>query len=125
MFLPSLISGQLIRRLGHWRMIFTGMLIMLLCILIAWWDQTFVHYWLGLVLLGLGWNLLFVAGTALLSRCYQTEEAGRVEGINDLAVFACQALGALASGAVVLVLGWQGMLLTTLPALLLLLMIPC
>ncbi|MAD45011.1 MAG: MFS transporter [Oceanospirillaceae bacterium] len=122
MFLPSLISGQLIRRLGHWRMIFTGMLIMLLCILIAWWDQTFVHYWLGLVLLGLGWNLLFVAGTALLSRCYQTEEAGRVEGINDLAVFACQALGALASGAVVLVLGWQGMLLTTLPALLLLLM---
>ena len=123
MYLPSLLSGQLIQWLGFRRMIFSGVLVMLACLSVAWWDQSFLHYWLGLVLLGLGWNLLFVAGTALLRRCYRAEEAGRVEGINDMLVFACQGFGALASGSLVLLLGWKGMLLTTLPALLLLLLV--
>lgn len=123
MFLPSLISGHLIRWAGHWWMIMTGLMVMAACLIIAWFDQTILHYWLGLVLLGLGWNLLFVAGTSLLSQCYRPAEATRVQGINDLAVFGAQATGALASGAVVLLLGWQGLLLTTVPALLLLLVV--
>lgn len=121
MFLPSLVSGHLIRWAGHWWMIMTGLTVMVACLIIAWFDQTIFHYWLGLVLLGLGWNLLFVAGTSLLSQCYRPSEATRVQGINDLGVFGAQAVGALASGAVVLLIGWQGLLLTTVPALLLLL----
>lgn len=123
MFLPSLISGHLIRWAGHWWMIMTGLMVMVVCLLVTWFDQTLLHYWLGLVLLGLGWNLLFVAGTSLLSQCYRPAEATRVQGINDLAVFGAQAVGALASGAVVLLIGWQGLLLTTVPALLLLLVV--
>lgn len=123
MFLPSLISGHLIRWAGHWWMIMTGLMVMAACLVIAWFDQTILHYWLGLVLLGLGWNLLFVAGTSLLSQCYRPAEATRVQGVNDLAVFGAQAIGALASGAVVLLIGWQGLLLTTIPALLLLLVV--
>jgi len=123
MFLPSLISGHLIRWAGHWWMIMTGLMVMVACLVIAWFDQTILHYWLGLVLLGLGWNLLFVAGTSLLSQCYRPAEATRVQGVNDLAVFGAQAIGALASGAVVLLIGWQGLLLTTIPALLLLLVV--
>ena len=123
MYLPSLISGHLIRFAGHWKMVFAGLLVMLLCLLVAWWDQQLIHYWGGLVLLGLGWNLLFVAGTSMLAGCYRPEEAGRVQGMNDMLVFTAQAFGALASGAVVLLLGWQGLLLTTLPALVLLLII--
>lgn len=120
MFLPSLVTGRLVQRFGYQSMIAAGLLLMSACLLASWWDQTLVHYWLGLVLLGIGWNLLFVAGTALLARCYQTAEAARVQGVNDLLVFSAQAFGALASGAVVLVLGWQGLLLTSLPALLIL-----
>lgn len=123
MFLPSLISGHLIRWAGHWWMIMTGLMVMVACLVIAWFDQTILHYWLGLVLLGLGWNLLFVAGASLLSQCYRPAEATRVQGVNDLAVFGAQAIGALASGAVVLLIGWQGLLLTTIPALLLLLVV--
>ncbi len=123
MFLPSLISGHLIRWAGHWWMIMTGLMVMVACLVVAWFDQTILHYWLGLVLLGLGWNLLFVAGTSLLSQCYRPAEATRVQGVNDLAVFGAQAIGALASGAVVLLIGWQGLLLTTIPALLLLLVV--
>src|SRR5690606_19653818 len=120
MFLPSLISGRLIRRFGGWWMIALGLVLMLVCVLVAWWDQTFVHYWAGLVLLGLAWNLLFVAGTAMLGQFHQPEEASRVQGVNDFLVFGAQAFAALASGAVVLLFGWHGLLLSALPLLLLL-----
>lgn len=120
MFLPSLISGQLVKYLGYWRMILAGVLIYCACLLVAGWDQNLLHYWFGLVLLGFGWNLMFVAGTALLPQCYQPDEAARVQGINDMLVFAAQAFGALASGVVLLLFGWQGLLLTTVPMLLLL-----
>jgi len=75
------------------------------------------------VLLGLGWNLLFVAGTSLLTRCYQPHEASRVQGLNDMLVFTAQALGALASGSVLLLLGWHGLLLSSIPLLLLMLVL--
>jgi len=120
MFLPSLISGYLIQGLGHVRMIVAGLVSMLLCIAVAWWDRSLLHYWLGLLLLGFAWNLLFVAGTSLLTQCYRPEEATRVQGFNDLLVFGGQALGAMASGAVVLILGWQGLLLSALPPLMIL-----
>lgn len=123
MFLPSIASGFLIRRLGHWWVILMGFLVLLVSIAVSWFDATFVHFWGGLVLLGIGWNFLFVAGTALLAGCYEPAEATRVQGMNDALVFGLQAFGALASGAVVLLLGWQGLLLTTLPLLLLLLVV--
>ncbi|WP_430460069.1 MFS transporter [Thalassolituus sp. LLYu03] len=120
MFLPSLVTGQLIRRFGHWNMIASGLAVMVVCLAFAWWDQTLLHYWGGLILLGLGWNLLFVSGTSLLTRGYRAEEATRVQGMNDALVFTAQAFGALASGAVVLLFGWQGLLLTAVPALVIL-----
>lgn len=123
MFLPSLLSGYLIRQLGHWWVILMGFAVLVVSILVSWFDASFVHFWGGLVLLGIGWNFLFVAGTALLAGCYQPSEATRVQGMNDALVFGLQAFGALASGAVVLLLGWQGLLLTTLPLLLLLLVV--
>ena len=121
MFLPSLISGQLIRRFGGWWMIAAGLVLMLVCLLIAWLEQSFMHYWGSLVLLGLAWNLLFVAGTAMLGQYYQPEEATRVQGVNDFLVFGAQAIAALASGAVVLLAGWHGLLLSAVPLLLILL----
>ncbi|WP_420589847.1 MFS transporter [Bacterioplanoides sp.] len=123
MFLPSLISGQLVRYLGYHRMILAGVIIYAATLLVSGFDQTLVHYWLGLILLGLGWNLMFVAGTALLPLTYRAEEASRVQGVNDMLVFTAQAFGALASGAVLLYLGWQGLLLSTIPALFMLLVL--
>lgn len=123
MFLPSLISGQLVRYLGYWRMILLGVLIYIVCLMVAGWDQSLLHYWFGLVLLGFGWNLMFVAGTAMLPQCYRPSEAARVQGMNDMLVFAAQAFGALASGVVLLLFGWQGLLLSTVPVLLILLVL--
>ncbi len=115
MFVPSLFSGWLVRKLGFIPMMWSGLAIYLICLIVAYWDQALIHYWSALVLLGLGWNLLFVSGTALLPQMYQANEAHRVQGLNDLMVFSAQAIASLASGVLLLLLGWQGLVWVALP----------
>ena len=115
MFIPSLFSGWMVRRLGFISMMWAGLGIYIVCLGLAYWDQGLVHYWGALVLLGLGWNLLFVAGTALLPQMYQANEAHRVQGLNDLMVFSAQAIASLGSGVLLLLLGWQGIMWVALP----------
>jgi MFS family permease len=115
MFIPSLFSGWLVRKLGFTTMMWAGLGIYCICLLIAYWDQTLIHYWGALILLGLGWNLLFVAGTALLPQMYKGNEAHRVQGLNDLMVFSAQAIASLGSGVLLLLLGWQGLMWVALP----------
>lgn len=120
MFLPSLISGWLIAKFGFRKLIFSGVLIYAICIAIAWIDQTLIHYWLALIFLGLGWNFLFVSGTALLPRVHQPEDSAQVQGLNDLLVFGAQAIASLSSGALLILIGWHGLLLSIIPLLLVL-----
>jgi len=115
MFIPSLFSGWLVRKLGVIPMMWSGLGIYLICLMVAYWDQALIHYWSALVLLGLGWNLLFVSGTALLPQMYQANETHRVQGLNDLMVFSAQAIASLASGVLLLLLGWQGLIWVALP----------
>jgi MFS family permease len=115
MFIPSLFSGWFVRKLGFTSMMWVGLGIYIICLSIAYWDQALVHYWGALVLLGLGWNLLFVAGTALLPQMYQANETHRVQGLNDLMVFSAQAIASLGSGVLLLLLGWQGIMWVALP----------
>lgn len=115
MFIPSLFSGWLVRKLGFTAMMWTGLGIYCICLFIAYWDQALVHYWGALVLLGLGWNLLFVAGTALLPQTYHANETHRVQGLNDLMVFSAQAIASLGSGVLLILLGWQGIMWVALP----------
>jgi predicted MFS family arabinose efflux permease len=106
MFAPSLFSGQLIGRLGHRRVIAMGAAAYVICLLIAAAGQQLLHYWWAMVLLGIGWNFLFVGGTALLAQCHRPEERFRVQSANEFAVFGCQALAALGSGWVLNAFGW-------------------
>ena len=115
MFIPSLFSGWLVKKLGFISMMWAGLAIYAACLLVAYWDQALVHYWSALVLLGLGWNLLFVSGTALLPQMHQANETHRVQGLNDLMVFSAQAIAALGSGVLLILLGWQGLVLIALP----------
>ena len=115
MFAPSLISGWLVRRLGFVTMMWMGLAIYVICLGIAYWDQALIHYWVALVLLGLGWNFLFVSGTALLPQMYQPHEAHQVQGLNDLVVFSTQAVASLGSGVVLLLFGWEGMIWAAVP----------
>ncbi len=115
MFLPSLVSGMLIRRIGIARLMLTGLAAYLACIGIGLSGHGVGHYGIALILLGVGWNLLFVGGTALLPRAYAEEERFRAQALNDLSIFSTQALAALAAGSALAWLGWQGLLWLALP----------
>ena len=114
MFIPSLFAGRLIVIFGHVRMIWLGLLAFLFCIGLGLWDSSWLHYWWALVLLGVGWNFLFVAGTSLLPRMYAPEQSHQAQGVNDAVVFSTQAVGALSASAVLYMLGWSGVLLISL-----------
>ncbi|MDK8465356.1 MFS transporter [Marinobacter sp. SS13-12] len=119
MYLPSLISGWLIRVVGIPRMMGLGLLAYLGCVVLAFSGITFHHYLSALILLGIGWNFLFVGGTTLLPQGYQDEERFRVQGLNDLVVFGSQATAAMSAGAVLAAFHWTGLLLIAVPFLVL------
>jgi MFS family permease len=115
MYLPSLVSGVLIRRLGIARLMLTGLAAYGACIGIGTSGHGLGHYGIALILLGVGWNFLFVAGTALLPRAYAEEERFRAQALNDLCIFSTQAVAALAAGSALAWLGWNGLLWFALP----------
>jgi MFS family permease len=120
MFLPSLASGWLILRVGVKPMMGLGVLLMGLCIVIsALGSHHLMHYWWGLVLLGAGWNLLFVAGTTLLTTTYRPAERFKAQAVNEFAVFGSQALASLLAGPAIQHLGWKALNLTGVPLLVL------
>jgi len=74
LYLPSLFSGFLISRFGVTRIILAGLLLMAGVVLVGQGDPMLMHYWWAMVLLGVGWNFLFLGGTTLLTRCYRSSE---------------------------------------------------
>ena len=118
MFLPSLFSGYLIARFGEYRLMLAGLSAYAVCLAIALSGQEVMHYWLGLVLLGVGWNFLFVAGTVLLPKTYQAIERYKVQGFNDFFVFLFQALASISSGIVIYSVGWNSLIVYAIPLIL-------
>lgn len=106
MYLPSLLSGRLIERFGERSMMLGGAALMAACVGVNLSGHHVMHYWWGLVLLGVGWNLLFVAGTILLTRSLQGPDRFRKQAIADFAVFGSQACASLIAGFAVQALGW-------------------
>jgi predicted MFS family arabinose efflux permease len=118
MFVPSLFTGSLIARFGLFRVMMAGTILMIGCGTVALVDHHFVHYWAGLVLLGIGWNFLFIGGTTLLTSTYRAAERFRAQAINDFLVFGFQAAASLSAGTIIFLGGWEWVNGLTLPVLL-------
>jgi MFS family permease len=119
MFLPSLITGHLIKRFGHSNIIYIGVLFYVVTIILGLFEQTFANYMVALIFLGLGWNFLFITGTSLVVLTYKEEEKFRVQGINDLIVFSTMALASLSAGILLSLTSWKTMNLICIPFLVL------
>jgi MFS family permease len=117
MFLPSFWTGSLIARFGAERIIALGAALLLLCIAVHVSGIELGQFVAGLFLLGVGWNLMFIGGTSLLTACYRPEEKARVQGLNDLLMFTTVAASATLSGLLHEAWGWALMNLATVPAL--------
>jgi MFS family permease len=118
MYLPSLFSGVVIERLGVMRVALTGVAIMGACVGLALVSREVLHYWGALVLLGVGWNFLFVGGTVMLTRAYAPAERFRAQATNDFTIFGVQAMASLSAGTVLFRANWDVLNLLTLPLLL-------
>jgi hypothetical protein len=94
-----------------------GVLAYVICLLAAFQGPELWSFGVSLVLLGVGWNFLFLAGTNLLPGGYRPEERFRVQSSNDFVVFSIQALVSLGSGWALFRLGWNGLLLVCIPML--------
>jgi len=121
MFLPSLFTGYIIERLGVLRVMFTGVVLLAGCVGLSIISEHLVHYWWALVLLGVGWNFLYVGGTILLTRSYLPAERFKAQAANEFTIFGIQALASLSAGTVIFAAGWVILNLITLPFLLIVL----
>jgi MFS family permease len=115
MFAPSFFTGHLIHRFGVLQVMFVGVVLLTACALVTLTGEQTLHFFTGLLLLGLGWNFLFVGATTLLTQAYLPAEKGIVQGINDFLVFSATAFTALSSGYFHHLLGWERLNLFTLP----------
>jgi len=119
MFLPSLITGHLIKKFGHSNIMYIGVLFFVVTIILSLFEQSFANYMVALIFLGLGWNFLFISGTSLVVLTYKEEEKFRVQGINDLIVFSTMALASLSAGILLSLTSWATMNLICIPFLVL------
>lgn len=106
MYAPSFFTGTLIARFGNERVIGAGFLLLLVSAGISMAGITLWHFWIGLVLLGVGWNFGFIGATAMVTQCHTANERTRVQSFNDFLVFGSMAIGSFASGNLLAVYGW-------------------
>jgi MFS family permease len=121
MYLPSLFTGFLIERLGIGRLMTSGAVALLIACVIGLQGQSFLHYTFSLVLLGVGWNFLYVGGTSMLTLTYSMSERFKAQAVNEFSVFGTSATASLLAGTVMHAYGWFTLVIVPLPLLLLIL----
>lgn len=117
MYVPSLVAGFLIERVGVIRMMFVGALGLLAASIVGLQGHTVSHYWWALVLLGVGWNFLYVGGTTMLTYTYSMAERFRAQAVNEFLVFGTSAIASLLAGTVMHFYGWGPLMLIPMPIL--------
>ncbi len=123
MYLPSLFSGFLMDRFGTVRIMIVGALALIGACAIGLQGHSYLHYSYALVLLGVGWNFLYVGGTTMLTLTYSMSERFRAQAINEITVFGTSATASLLAGVVIHYYGWN--LLVMLPLVPLALVLIC
>ncbi len=107
MYIPSLFTGYLIDRLGLRNVMLGGTMLLLASGFIGVGAETLAAYYLALILLGVGWNFLFVSATVLLTKTYTPGERFRAQALNDFLVFGVRATASLSAGAVLELASWE------------------
>ncbi len=107
MYGPSFFTGGLIARFGALRIVALGLALIGVSSVIGLAGVDVAHFWLTLILLGIGWNFGFVGASALVLECHRPEERTRVQSLNDFIVFGTMAVGSFTSGSLLTAYGWD------------------
>lgn len=106
MFAPSFFTGSLIARYSAPRIILVGAGLYLGSVVINMTGIDMIQFFSSLVLVGVGWNFMFVGGTTMLTEFATPEERAKVQGVNDLLVFGAVSIASFLSGALQQAYGW-------------------
>jgi hypothetical protein len=117
MYIPSLVAGFLIERVGLARLMIVGAVCLLGTSIVGLQGHSLMHYWWALVLLGVGWNFLYVGGTTLLTYTYSSEERFHAQAVNEFLVFGVSATASLLAGTVMFYFGWTTLMVVPIPVL--------
>jgi MFS family permease len=107
MYAPSFFTGRLITRFGAGRVVTAGLVLTGVSIVVGLTGLDVAHFWITLILLGIGWNFGFVGASALVLECHRPEEKTRVQSLNDFIVFGTMAVGSFASGGLLAAYDWD------------------
>jgi MFS family permease len=119
MYGPSFFTGTLINRFGVLNTILAGIVLLLLCIVAALAGTELLNFWLALFLLGVGWNFMYVGGSALLTECHAPAERAKTQAANDFMVFVMMAISSASSGLLLNKSGWSAVNYGSIPFLVL------
>lgn len=117
MFAPSFVTGTLIKRFGLATIMLAGVGLNVACVMIALAGVEVMHFWLAMLLLGVGWNFMFIGATSLLTETHTPAERAKVQGMNDAAIFVTMVASSFSSGALFSLQGWEAMNRWALPVL--------
>ena len=106
MYAPSFITGALITRFGLERITGLGFALIVVAAGIGIAGISLWHFWIGLALLGVGWNFAFIGATTMVTHCHRPNERNKVQAFNDFLVFGSMAIGSFSSGQLLASFGW-------------------
>ena len=109
MFAPSFLTGRMIRAFGVLPVIRSGLLLIGICCVVNMMYPGYAALVCSLVLLGLGWNLTYVGGGALLVQYLgDRPNAVRIQGKNDVLIAVLATIGAFSPSFLLALIGWGG-----------------
>ncbi len=110
MFAPSLLSGKLIARYGAMPIAFVGTGILAAGCLVALVGIGLPHFHWALMLVGVGWNFMYIGGSTLITQVGEASLRARLQSINEFTTFATMTLTAGITGWLFQSMGWQPLL---------------
>lgn len=117
MFVPSFFTGSLIHRFGVHHVIMTGIALLFGHVLISLAGIDYLHFLSALILLGVGWNFLFIGGTTLLTETYRPSERAKTQAMHDFIVFGAVSVASFSSGSLLNSVGWKTLNMMVVPLL--------
>lgn len=116
MYFPSFFTGNLIVKYGHIKIVVAGMMFLIGASIVGLSGFTIGHFWISLILLGIGWNFGYIGATSMVTDCYRAAEKNKVQGLNDFLIFGLNAAASLTAGVIYFLFGWGAVAALVLPA---------
>jgi MFS family permease len=123
MYGPSFFTGSLIARFGAPAIVALGLALEAIAATIGLSGVTAMHFWVTLMVLGMGWNFGFIGASALVLETHLPQERNKVQAFNDFLIFGMMAIGSFSSGQLLANYGWSAVNMVVYPPVLLGLMV--